>query len=219
MDATYASTADVNYLNDDRSFYVKLNIGGTLHLTTMNTLLAKDTMLKTMFSTNVGVRKDAEGFIRIDRSGKHFGSILNWMRDGDVPLPACTSDIEELHHEAKYYLCEELAHKCEVALQMRTGPSCQVPLLTSAREEQQLISNAKKPVVKLQVNRHNNKYSYTITSDDNLLKSIELFDKICLRFNGRILFLKDVIGNTEICCWSFYGHGKKVAEVRYAYGK
>jgi BTB/POZ domain-containing adapter for CUL3-mediated RhoA degradation protein len=51
------------------------------------------------------------------------------------------------------------------------------------------------------------------TSDDNLLKSIELFDKICLRFNGRILFLKDVIGNTEICCWSFYGHGKKVAEV------
>ena len=51
------------------------------------------------------------------------------------------------------------------------------------------------------------------TSDDNILKSIELFDKLCLRFNGRILFLKDVIGNTEICCWSYYGHGKKVAEV------
>lgn len=51
------------------------------------------------------------------------------------------------------------------------------------------------------------------TSDDNLLKNIELFDKLSLRFSGRVLFIKDVIGSNEICCWSFYGHGKKVAEV------
>ena len=50
-------------------------------------------------------------------------------------------------------------------------------------------------------------------SDDNLLKNIELFDKLCLRFHGRILFIKDVIGSQEICCWSFYGHKNKVAEV------
>merc|ERR1711915_134946 len=30
---------------------------------------------------------------------------------------------------------------------------------------------------------------------------------------GRVLFIKDVIGSNEICCWSFYGHGKKIAEV------
>lgn len=69
------------------------------------------------------------------------------------------------------------------------------------------------PVVKLLINRHNNKYSYTNTSDDNLLKNIELFDKLSLRFSGRILFIKDVIGSSEICCWSFYGNGRKVAEV------
>lgn len=51
------------------------------------------------------------------------------------------------------------------------------------------------------------------TSDDNLLKNIELFDKLSLRFSGRVLFIKDVIGSSEICCWGFYGHGKKVAEV------
>lgn len=51
------------------------------------------------------------------------------------------------------------------------------------------------------------------TSDDNLLKNIELFDKLSLRFNGRVLFIKDVIGSSEICCWTFYGHEKKVAEV------
>lgn len=69
------------------------------------------------------------------------------------------------------------------------------------------------PVVKLLINRHNNKYSYTHTSDDNLLKNIELFDKLSLRFSGRILFIKDVIGSNEICCWSFFGNGRKVAEV------
>merc|ERR1712080_94082 len=50
-------------------------------------------------------------------------------------------------------------------------------------------------------------------SDDNLLKNIELFDKLSLRFSNRVLFIKDVIGSNEICCWSFYGHGKKIAEV------
>ena len=50
-------------------------------------------------------------------------------------------------------------------------------------------------------------------SDDNLLKNIELFDKLSLRFNGRILFVKDVIGSQEICCWSFYGHAQKISEV------
>ena len=49
-------------------------------------------------------------------------------------------------------------------------------------------------------------------SDDNLLKNIELFDKLGLRFNGRVLFVKDVLGD-EICCWSFYGEGRKIAEV------
>ena len=104
--------------------------------------------------------------------------------------------------------------------------------------KQALINScATKPVVKLLINRHNNKYSYTGASDDNLLKNIELFDKLSLRFrylpdykedrkkgevlfgflydafSNRVLFIKDVIGSNEICCWSFYGHGKKIAEV------
>ncbi|KAH6933298.1 hypothetical protein HPB50_014011 [Hyalomma asiaticum] len=51
------------------------------------------------------------------------------------------------------------------------------------------------------------------TSDDNLLKNVEMFDRLSLRFCSRVLFIKDVIGSNEICCWTFYGHGKKVAEV------
>lgn len=70
-----------------------------------------------------------------------------------------------------------------------------------------------KPAVKLLINRHNNKYSYTCSSDDNLLKNLELFDKLCLRFSTRVLFVKQVMTGNEICCWSFYGQGKRVAEV------
>ena len=50
-------------------------------------------------------------------------------------------------------------------------------------------------------------------SDDNLLKNIELFDKLCVRFSSRIKFMKDIVGRGEICCWAFYGHERKVAEV------
>ena len=34
-----------------------------------------------------------------------------------------------------------------------------------------------------------------------------------MRFYQRILFIKNVIGSGEICCWTFYGNGKKVAEI------
>ena len=114
----------------------------------------------------------------------------------------------ELQAEAKYFCIEELTAACEASLsKMGWGeggwggdlvPICRVPLITSQKEEQALINaNNMKPVVKLLINRHNNKYSYTGASDDNLLKNIELFDKLSLRSedgiecqNCSLLFLK-----------------------------
>ncbi|KAI2567863.1 KCTD10 isoform 3, partial [Pan troglodytes] len=140
------------------SKYVKLNVGGALYYTTMQTLTKQDTMLKAMFSGRMEVLTDSEGWILIDRCGKHFGTILNYLRDGAVPLPESRREIEELLAEAKYYLVQGLVEECQAALQ---------------------------PAVKLLYNRSNNKYSYTSNSDDNMLKNIELFDKLSLRFNGR----------------------------------
>ena len=45
------------------------------------------------------------------------------------------------------------------------------------------------------------------------MKNIELFDKLSIRLHNRILFIKDVTGSEEICCWSFYGNAQKMAEV------
>ncbi|XP_008582781.1 PREDICTED: BTB/POZ domain-containing adapter for CUL3-mediated RhoA degradation protein 1 isoform X2 [Galeopterus variegatus] len=199
------------------SKYVKLNVGGSLHYTTLRTLTGQDTMLKAMFSGRVEVLTDAGGWVLIDRSGRHFGTILNYLRDGSVPLPESTRELGELLGEARYYLVQGLIEDCQLALQQKSenlSPLCLIPTVTSPREEQQLLASTSKPVVKLLHNRSNNKYSYTSTSDDNLLKNIELFDKLALRFHGRLLFLKDVLGD-EICCWSFYGKGRKIAEVEF----
>lgn len=151
----------------------------------------------------------------IDRCGRHFGTILNYLRDGMVSLPENRTDIAELLAEAKYYCIHNLELLCEQALiaHNQRKPMCSIPLITSQKEQHLLIKDALKPAVVFSIQRENNKYSYTSNSDDNLLKNIELFDKLSLRYSGRIYFIKNVIGSDEICCWSFYGHATKIAEI------
>lgn len=194
--------------------YVRLNVGGALFYTTLQVLTRQDSMLKAMFSGKLEVFTDAEGWILIDRSGKHFGSILNYLRESVVTLPKGKQGVLELLAEAKYYLLQGLVELCQGGLQQEDKEQglCVIPVITSLKEEERLIQACTKPVVKLLYNRSNNKYSYTSNSDDHLLKNIELFDKLSLSYNGRVLFIKDVIGD-EICCWSFYGLGRKLAEV------
>jgi len=197
--------------------YVKLNVGGSLFYTTLGTLTKRaDSMLRAMFSGRMEVLTDSEGWVLIDRSGKHFGQVLNYLRDGTIPMPEEKLELKELLIEAKFYCLLELTSEVEEALKRKgdgVEPKCQVPLVTSLKEEKTLIAESDKPVIKLVCNRYNNKYSYTSHSDDNLLKNLELFDKLSLRFIGRILFIKDIIANDEICCWSFYGNAKKVTEI------
>ncbi|XP_075993259.1 BTB/POZ domain-containing adapter for CUL3-mediated RhoA degradation protein 2 [Genypterus blacodes] len=195
------------------SRYVRLNVGGSLFYSTLQVLTRHSSMLRAMFSGKKEVFADREGWILIDRSGKHFGSILSYLREGSVTLPSGRQGVSELLAEAKYYLIQSLVELCQSSLQeSQEPPVCVVPVVTSVKEEERLINSSTKPVVKLVYNRSNNKYSYTSNSDDNLLKNIELFDRLSLSFNGRVLFMKDVIGD-EICCWSYYGQGRKLAEV------
>lgn len=52
------------------SKYVKLNVGGALYYTTMQTLTKQDTMLKAMFSGRMEVLTDSEG----EEPQTHWGS-------------------------------------------------------------------------------------------------------------------------------------------------
>lgn len=72
-------------------------------------------MLRAMFSGRMEVLSDAEGWVLIDRSGKHFDLILNFLRDGSVALPDNNvRALAEILAEAKYYCITELAGKMMV---------------------------------------------------------------------------------------------------------
>lgn len=58
------------------------------------------------------------GWILIDRSGKHFGSILCYLRDDTVTLPKGRQAVQELLAEAKYYLVQGLVELCQNTLQV-----------------------------------------------------------------------------------------------------
>ncbi|XP_015899432.1 FH protein interacting protein FIP2 isoform X3 [Ziziphus jujuba] len=84
---------------------VRLNIGGKKFCTTRDTLTQRepDSMLAAMFSGRHTVCQDPEkGFVFVDRDGKHFRHILNWLRDGVVPTLK-NSEYAELLQEAEYY--------------------------------------------------------------------------------------------------------------------
>ncbi|KAF3796149.1 interacting protein [Nymphaea thermarum] len=84
---------------------IRLDIGGKKYSTTIETLTQRepDSMLAAMFSgrhTLSGYHH--EGYIFVDRDGTHFRHILNWLRDGVVPILK-DSEYPELVREAEYY--------------------------------------------------------------------------------------------------------------------
>jgi BTB/POZ domain-containing adapter for CUL3-mediated RhoA degradation protein len=164
--------------------YIKLNIGNHLFLTSFDTLTKEDTMFKAMFSGRMEVVQDSEGkkkvsriskyllnklgWVLIDRDGKHFDIILNYLRDGTLNLPDCTQILNELLNEAKFYCIQSLIELIVQQLRVRsrknvdyTDTCCKVIMLTSAKELPNIVATVRKPIVKLAINRHNNKYSYT----------------------------------------------------------
>eukprot|EP00897_Mesotaenium_endlicherianum_P008140 jgi/Mesen1/7354/ME000379S06591 len=78
---------------------------GQLYTTTRATLTHRDadSMLGAMFSgRHLVVTERGKDSIFIDRDGKHFRHVLNWLRDGVIP-PLDRVIYQELLHEAQYY--------------------------------------------------------------------------------------------------------------------
>ena len=90
------------------------------------------------------------GFILIDRSGKHFAKLLNFLRDGAVPLPDSLEESSELLVEAKYYLLEELAAQLEVHIEQIRKDNltvCRMPMVTSVEEFQRVLTGTRKVII------------------------------------------------------------------------
>ncbi|UJR33338.1 hypothetical protein I4U23_020787 [Adineta vaga] len=127
--------------------YVKLNIGNHLFLTSFDTLTKEDTMFKAMFSGRMEVVQDGEGWVFIDRDGKHFNMILNYLRDGTLNLPDCIQTLNELLNEARFYCIQSLIELIEQHIRICARKTvgdvdacCKVIMLTSARELPNIVA-------------------------------------------------------------------------------
>eukprot|EP00761_Pharyngomonas_kirbyi_P010017 gb/GECH01010035.1/.p1 GENE.gb/GECH01010035.1/~~gb/GECH01010035.1/.p1 ORF type:complete len:801 (+),score=133.67 gb/GECH01010035.1/:1-2403(+) len=88
---------------------VSLNVGGVIHKTTISTLINNkhepDSMFTAMFGRNqmFELQKDESGNIFIDRDGRHFHLLLNYLRSGKLLVPSDQDNVMELLIEAEYY--------------------------------------------------------------------------------------------------------------------
>ncbi|KAL9950672.1 hypothetical protein ACROYT_G043206 [Oculina patagonica] len=108
---------------------IVLNVGGKIYKTTLDTLRKDpDSMLCAMFSGRFELKADEkDGAYFIDRDGKLFRYILNYLRNGE--LPPCKDDRlkEELLLEAKFYQVQGIINQLEEETAM--SPLLQFPSL------------------------------------------------------------------------------------------
>ncbi|PFX29428.1 BTB/POZ domain-containing protein KCTD21 [Stylophora pistillata] len=83
---------------------VNLNVGGRRFTTSLQTLTKDpDSILAAMFSGKFDVKPSEDGAFFIDRDGKHFRFILNYLRTGKLTLPDGATFRKELAEEAEFY--------------------------------------------------------------------------------------------------------------------
>ena len=82
------------------------------------------------------------GWVLIDRSGKYFGTVLDYLRDGEVPIPNTYNECVQLLAEARYYLVTELEQAVLKRLEQLKEANlsiCKVPIITSPAELHQVM--------------------------------------------------------------------------------
>lgn len=99
-----------------RMDYVRFDVGHHLYLCHRETVMKfQDSVLSKYVAPQFDTRKSELDYIIIDRDGKHFGSILNYMRDKtSLDLDHWTeSDLTDLMREADFYCLTDLVELCE----------------------------------------------------------------------------------------------------------
>jgi hypothetical protein len=93
---------------------IEINVGGTPYVTTRETLCRiKGTMLDKMFSGTLESTKLGSAYF-IDRDGRIFQYILQYLRDGDTWNPPMDLDcVQEILREARFFCLEPLIQRLE----------------------------------------------------------------------------------------------------------
>ncbi|KAI3385400.1 hypothetical protein SNEBB_009275 [Seison nebaliae] len=100
-----------NYFNEIPEV-ISLNVGGTIYTTALSTLQRFDnSMLNVMFTGKYKLSTDSMGNYFIDRDGRTFGHILNYLRCNELPPESVAPDV---YREAEFYCLNELVERLEI---------------------------------------------------------------------------------------------------------
>lgn len=111
------------------SSLVRLNVGGKKFWTRIDTLTQRepDSMLAAMFSGRHTLQQE-KGYVFIDRNGKHFGYILDWLRTGVVPTLK-HNKYTDLLLEAAYFQLAGLIDGIHGALNKKSAELTRVEII------------------------------------------------------------------------------------------
>lgn len=101
---------------------IHLNVGGKRYTTSVETLtLCRDSMLGAMFHGGIGVRKDEDDCYFIDRDGKLFRHILNFLRTKTLHVSSIEV-LQAIKEEAEYYCLQDLVDYVTAQLDRLQSP-------------------------------------------------------------------------------------------------
>jgi len=195
---------------------VKLNVGGEIFMTTWDTLTKeKNSMLSAMFAGTIPVRLLSDGSVFIDRDGKMFGKVLNFLRNGTFEPPKDRAAVYELLKEAEFYqlvsmygllkehIDSELGSPVTTRFTSKTA-TCgkQVMVIKTEAEKDLLLKTTMEPMVILEVSSS----SFGEEKDAIIYKHLVLFDKLSSDYADKILFVKQIVYTGKE--WKFYAKGK-----------
>jgi len=185
---------------------VKLDVGGYKYSTTLTTLTADpNSMLAAMFSGRFPVEKNEEGCVFIDRDGRHFYHILNWLRNGYIP-PIVDDERECLLIEARYYQISSLIDFLLVPPQERYTLKELLHLINSVSSKKK-VQLASADLSKLNLNGINLPAANLnfCCLDDSSLQYANL-SEVCLQrgslCNADLQFADLSLANLQNCCFS-----------------
>jgi len=194
---------------------VKLNVGGKIFQTTWDTLTKEcNSMLSAMFAGQIPIQLDENNSVFIDRDGKHFKKVLNFLRNGSLELPTERSTCYELMKEAEFYQLTAMISILQEGLNEYENPSAyralraspkigkQVTVIKNESDRDNLVKNTTDPMVILEVSSS----SFGEEKDAIIYKHLVLFDKLSSDYGDKILFVKQIVYTGKE--WKFYAKGK-----------
>jgi hypothetical protein len=182
---------------------VRLDVGGHKCTTSKTTLVAEaGSLLARMFDGSTPLEAEEDGSFFLDRDGRHFHHVLNYLRDPASFLPpADKADVQELLKEAQYYQLTGLRDTLLGAAPAASPPkqlatvaaTASLPVTIEVREPEMTAVRRKSLPRALEVTAHDLLFKLILLGDSRVGKSALLKRFTSDEFTGDF---KPTMGNT-----------------------